>query len=109
MAKKKSRSAKPSAAKSSRKPARKPTKKHAHEHRHDEHCHDESCDEMEIELDDTERTTIDMVLDSEKLCRALETEVDAAVTAAVRKVCRQYGTPLSAAQAQNVAMVLFGD
>jgi hypothetical protein len=113
MAKKKKRTAKPPAAKARRKPAGKSAKKPAHEHNlrgHDhEHHHDESCEEAEIELDDTEKEAIDKVFVSDELRLALETEVDAAVTTAVRKVCRQYGTPLSTEQAQNVAIVLFGD
>jgi hypothetical protein len=110
MAKKKPQTTKSSAtAKAPRKSAGSTTKKppqrsHSHNHHHDEDC----CD-AEIELDDTERKTIDMVLDSDTMREALETEVDAAVSATVRKVCRHYGAPLSAAQAQNVAMVLFGD
>jgi hypothetical protein len=113
MAKKKSQNTKPSVAKTRRKPAGKSTKKHAHEHHrhgHDhEHHHDESREEVEIELDDTEYETIDKVLASDEFRVALETEVDAAVTAVVRKVCRRYGATLTVAQAQNVAMVLFGD
>jgi hypothetical protein len=110
MAKKKSKTAKPSAKKARREPAEKASKKHAREHHHhDEHYRNKPCEEVEIELDDTEQEAIDMVFDSDELRLAMETEVDAAVTAAVRKVCRQYGTPLSTAQAQNVAMVLFGD
>ncbi len=114
MAKKKKQTTKPSAAKASRKPAGKSAKKHArepshHGHDHHAHGHDETCDEADIELDDTERKTINMVLDSDKLRLALETEVSTALTAAVRKFCRQFGMPLSSAQAQNVAMMLFGD
>ncbi len=110
MAKKKPQSTKSStAAKARRKPADSTTKKppqRSHSHDHD---HDADCGDAEIELDDTERKTIDMVLDSDAMREALENEVDAAVSATVRKVCRHYGSPLSAAQAQNVAMVLFGD
>ena len=117
MAKNEKRAAKPSAANARSKPAGKKAKKakkpaHGHDsrgHHHHEHSHDDSCGEEEIELDDTERKTIDMVLDSDKLRLALETEVSTALTAAVRKFCRQYGTPLSESQAQNVAMMLFGD
>jgi hypothetical protein len=114
MAKKKKQTAKPSAAKARRKPAGKSAKKSAHGHdshghHHHGHSHDETCDEEEIELDDTERKTIEMVLNSEKLRLALETEAIAALTATVRKFCRQNGTPLSMVQAQNVAMELFGD
>ena len=99
MAKKKKQSAKPSATSARRKPAGKSAKKPSHghdigKHQHHGHSHDDPCGEVEIELDDTERKTIDMVLDSDKLRLALETEVSAALTAAVRKFCRQYGTPL---------------
>ncbi len=80
---------------------------HHHGHRQEA----SSCGEAEIELDDTERKTIDMVLDSDKLRLALETEVSAALAAAVRKFFRQYGTPLSieVRRGSNVAMMLFGD
>jgi hypothetical protein len=106
MAKKKTSTAKSSTAskcrcKSSGKAAKKPA--------HDRHLDDEHCCEAEIVLDDTEKKTIDMVLDSEKFRIGLETEVSTALTAAVRKFCRQHGAPLSIAQAKNVAMVLFGD
>src|SRR5271156_4123230 len=108
MAKKKPQTTKSSAAKARRKPAARATTK-SREHNSHEHDHDEDCCGSEVELDETERKTIDMVLDSDAMREALEIEVDAAVTATVRKVCRHYGAPLSPAQAQNVAMVLFGD
>jgi hypothetical protein len=75
---------------------------------HDHDLHDDQ-DEETIELDDTERKAIDRVVGSKKMCTALETEVNTAVTQAVRRVCKAHGTVLTAAQAQNVAMVLFGD
>ena len=110
MAKKKASTTKSStAAKSRCKPAAKAAKKPAQEHHFHEHIHDGDCCGEEVELDDTERKTIDMVLDSDKVRVALETEVSTALTTAVRKFCRQHGASLSAAQAQNVAMVLFGD
>ncbi len=114
MAKKKKQAAKPAAANARRKPtgkaAKKPAREHNHRgHDHRGHSHDETCDGVEIELDATERKAVDMVLDSEKLSLALEAEAIASLTATVRKFCRQYGAPLSAAQARNVAMVLFGD
>ena len=43
------------------------------------------------------------------LRNALEKEVNTVVTQAVRKICKAHGASLTAAQAQNVAMVLFGD
>ncbi len=101
---------KPSAAKdvceaccgatSKKKPPKKaPQKQHDH---YDEH-------EEEIELDDTERKAVDLVLESEDLRNSLEAEVNTVVTQAVRKMCKAHGTLLTVVQAQNVAMILFGD
>jgi hypothetical protein len=108
MAKKSSKTTKSSAAANGRQPpAGKPAKKSpkVRDHVHDEHCdHDE-----EIELDETESKAVDMVLDSEKMLKSLEIEVNTAVTLAVRKVCKAHGAALTTAQAQNVAMVLFGN
>jgi hypothetical protein len=101
MAKKKTQTAKSSPAE---KAARKPAKKSPPAH-HDQ-C---DCCDSDIVLDDSEKKMIDRVLKSSKLRLALETEVSTALSAAVRRFCRQNGAALSAAQAQNVAMVLFGD
>jgi acetyl-CoA carboxylase carboxyltransferase component len=109
MAKKKPTTTKSSTAtkakkSSAPKPAKKPLpKQHDHKHAIDDE------DEEEIELDDTERKAVDLVLDSEDLRNALETEVNTVVTQAVRKICKAHGATLSVAQAQNVAMMLFGD
>jgi len=108
MAKKKT-AAKPSAATKTKKssvprPAKKSPRK-TQDHAYTEHeDHEEG-----IELDDTERNAVDLVLDSDDLRNDLETEVNAVVTQAVRKVCKAHGTVLTSAQAQNVAMILFGD
>ena len=92
---------KPAAGKPATKPAsKKPPKQHDHEHDHDEE---------EVELDETESKAVDLVLDSADLRNALETEVNTVVTQAVRKIFKAHGTSLTADQAQNVAMVLFGD
>jgi hypothetical protein len=109
MAKKKTPAAKSSASKCCCKSGGKASSRSMHDHEFHEHIHDEHCCEAEVALDDTEKKTIDKVLDSAKFRLALETEVSAALTAAVRKVCRQHGAPLTVAQAKNVAMVLFGD
>jgi len=119
MAKKKSKTTKPPAATKSKKRSatkdacearggaaskKKPSKKSPpkqHDH-HDEHDED-------IELDDTERKAIDLVLDSEDLRNSLEVEVNTVVTQTVRKICKAHGALLTVDQAQNVAMVLFGD
>jgi hypothetical protein len=108
MAKKKSPS-KSAAAKSRRKPPQKPAKKPRHDHHADDHVHDETCGHVEIELDDTEYAAVEMVLGSQKLQHALEAEVSTALAGTVRKFCRQHGSPLTADQALNVAMVLFGE
>ncbi len=108
MAKKKTPAAKSSAVKkktkkspTAQKPAKKPPTQHAHDH------HDEN--DVEIELDATECEAVDLVLDSDALRLALETEVNTVVSQAVRKLCKAHGVSLTADQAQNVAMTLFGD
>jgi len=110
MSKKKTQKTKSSSVSKSRsKPAAKAAKKSpADLHLHDD-CHDQHCGDLEVVLDESEKKMIDMVLDSDKIRIALETEVSGALTATVRKFCRQHGAPLSTAQAHNVAMVLFGD
>jgi hypothetical protein len=109
MAKKKSKTTKPSTgAKAQKAPARKASKKSPpkrHDNGHD-HCGDHL---EEIELDDTERKTIDLVVECDEIRQDLELEVSSVVAQAVRKICKSHGTTLTAAQAQNVAMVLFGD
>jgi hypothetical protein len=94
------KSSKPASSKSTGgKPAKKAPKPHA----------DDQCECDEIQLDDTEAKAIDLVVESDKVRIALEQEVNDAVTHAVRKVCKQHGASLTLVQAQNVAMVLFGD
>ncbi len=102
MAKKKTEAKKSSRATKKRKARKKSTpKRHDHEH-HEDH-------EVEIDLDKTERKAIDSVLERDDMRSALENEVNTAVTQAVRKVCKAHGSSLTVTQAQNVAMVLFGD
>jgi len=109
MAKKKTETKKTSTATKARKPsAGKPAKKsppECHDHERDHHGEPEE----EIELDESERKAVDLVLQCDDMRSALETEVNTVVTQAVRKICRVHGASLTAAQAQNVAMVLFGD
>ena len=117
MAKKKPSTTKSSTATTTKKPAckacdgatskkttsKKPPKKSPPKRDHyDEH-------EEEIELDDTERKAVDLVLESEDLRNSLEEEVNTVVTQAVRKMCKAHGALLTVDQAQNVAMMLFGD
>jgi hypothetical protein len=108
MAKKKSKITTQANAKARKPSARKPTQKSSAKQQHHEH---DSCNEheMEIELDATERKAVDLVLERNDMCSALEAEVNRVVTNAVRKICKEYGAPLTIAQAQNVAMMLFGD
>jgi hypothetical protein len=65
--------------------------------------------EEEIELDETESDAIDHIVECDEARDALEREVNTVVTQAVRKICKVHGKSLTVAQAQNVAMVLFGD
>jgi hypothetical protein len=110
MAKKKPTTAKSSTATKSRRPPAKTAKKSSPKGREHVHVHDEHCEhEEEIELDDTERKAIDLVFNSDSIRNSLETEVNTVVTLAIRKVCKAHGASLTTAQAQNVAMVLFGD
>jgi hypothetical protein len=101
LAKKPTTSKKPSAAKKSRKPSKKASPP--------QHDHDGDDELEEIELDETERKAVDAVIQSAAMRNALELEVNRVVTQAVRKVCKAHGTTLTADQAQNVAMMLFGD
>jgi hypothetical protein len=109
MAKRKTKTAKSSTAMKGRKPsAGKPSKKSPskqHDHAYDHH----DAHEEQIELDDRESKAVDLVLDCDDMRRALEIEVNTVVAQAVRKICKAHGTSLTAAQAHNVAMVLFGD
>jgi hypothetical protein len=109
MAKKKTKTTKSSTAAKTRKSSTgKPAKKSSpkrHDHEHDHH----GVHEEPIELDETESKVIDLVLDSDDMRNALEVEVNTVVTEAVRKICKAHGASLTVAQAQNVAMVLFGD
>ncbi len=105
MAKKKSTIAKSPAARKTRKPSAKPASKKSpprqHKHRGEP--------EEEIELDETESKAVDHIIECDQARDALEREVDKVVTQAVRKICKAHGQSLTDAQAQNVAMVLFGD
>ncbi len=106
---KKTQTTKSSAATKARKPSagkaakKSPPKPHGHEHGK------RGGHEEEIVLDEAESKAVDLVLDSNDLREALEVEVNAVVAQAVRKICKAHGASLTAAQAQNVAMMLFGD
>ena len=103
-----SKSSTTKARKAAGKPAAKSRSKKSPPKRHD-HEHDLHGDDEELELDETECKAVDLVLGSEALRNALELEVNTVVTQAVRKICKAAGAALTAAQAENVAMALFGD
>ncbi len=83
---------KPAAAKAAKKA---PTKKKA--------------EPEQIVLSAIEEQAFDLVQKSKAVCRELEVAVTAAVAEAVQAVFKRHGSPLTAAQAQNVALILFGD
>jgi hypothetical protein len=64
---------------------------------------------IEIELDPVETSAVELAHSSDEVCRELEEAVTVAVSQAVRKVFKQRGVSLTAPQAQEVAMLLFGD
>jgi hypothetical protein len=92
MAKKKAAPAKKATATKSKKKA--PAKKPEH---------------VDIELDPVEVEAYELAHSSEKVCKELELTVTLAMAQAVRKVYKQHGITLSPPQAQQVAMILFGD
>jgi hypothetical protein len=63
----------------------------------------------EIELDAAEAKAIELVHTSDKVCTELEVAVTSAVAQAVGKVFKQHSVSLTSAQAQKVALLLFGD
>ena len=64
---------------------------------------------MELKLDSVEQQAVHLVSTSDQLCDELEKAVTAAVTNTVQKVYKKHKLSLSAAQAENVALLLFGD
>lgn len=62
-----------------------------------------------VEIDAVEAKAFELVHSSDKVCNELEAAVTVAVSDAVRKVFKQHGISLAAAQAQKVALLLFGD
>ena len=63
----------------------------------------------QIVLSAVEEKAFDLVQKSKAVCRELEVAVTAAVADSVQAVFKQHGIALTAAQAQNVAVILFGD
>jgi hypothetical protein len=66
-------------------------------------------DQIEIMLEPIEKEALDLVQTSNQLCNDLEVAVTSAVSQAVRKVFKSHKVALSAAQAENVALILFGN
>ena len=64
---------------------------------------------VEIELNEVEASAIELVHSSSKVCAELEKAVTSAVSQSVRKVFKQHGVSLTAEQAEEVALLLFGD
>ena len=81
-------------------PAKKATKKKSAPRQDDEM--------MEITLDAAEQKAFDLVQSSDDVCDELETVVTAAVAKAVGTVFKKHKIALTAAQAENVALILFG-
>jgi hypothetical protein len=66
-------------------------------------------EEVEIKLAPVEQQAIDLVSTSDALCNDLELTVTKAVAKAVGTVYKKHKVNLTAAQAENVALILFGN
>jgi hypothetical protein len=64
---------------------------------------------VEIELDAAEAKAIELVHTTDKVCTELEVAVTTAVAQAVGKVFKKHSISLTSAQAEKVALLLFGD
>jgi hypothetical protein len=64
---------------------------------------------MELILDEVEQQAVNLVATSDPLCDELELAVTSAVAKIVRTVYKKHKINLTAAQAENVALVLFGN
>jgi len=64
---------------------------------------------VEIELEPGEIKAFELAHSSAKVCKELELAVTSAISQAVRKVFKQHGIALATAQAEKVALLLFGD
>jgi hypothetical protein len=64
---------------------------------------------VEIELDAVEAEAFELAHSSDQLASDLEKAVTSAVTQVIRKVYKQHSISLSLAQAERVALMLFGD
>lgn len=91
---------KKSAAPAKKAPAAKPAKKKAPA---------KKSAEPELVLDAAEEKALDLVEKSKRLCKDLEVAVTESISQAVGKVFKDHGVTLTAAQAKNIALLLFGD
>ena len=64
---------------------------------------------VEIELDPVEAKAFELAHSSDEVCGELEQAVTLAITQAVRKVFKQHRISLTAPQAEEVALLMFGD
>jgi hypothetical protein len=64
---------------------------------------------VEIELDPAEAKAIELAHASDEVCTELEDAVTSAISQAVRKVFKQHDVALTSDQAEEVALLLFGD
>jgi hypothetical protein len=67
------------------------------------------ADAVEFKLSPVEEKALDLVQSSKELCKDLETAVTESISVAVQKVYKAHKIALTSAQAQNVALLLFGD
>ena len=64
---------------------------------------------VEIELEPAEIKAFELAHSSKQVCKELELAVTSTISLAVRKVFKQHSIALSPAQAEKVALLLFGD
>lgn len=65
-------------------------------------------EQIELILDPLEQKALDLVSTSDQLCDDLELAVTAAVAKTVGTIYKKHKVNLTAAQAENVALLLFG-
>jgi hypothetical protein len=66
-------------------------------------------EQIEIHLDAVEQKALDLVQASDQVCNEIERDVTAAVAKAVGAVFKKHKINLTPAQAENVALILFGN
>jgi hypothetical protein len=66
-------------------------------------------DHVEIQLGPEETKAFELAHSSDEVCEELELAVTAAMAQAVRKVFKKHAISMTESQAQQVALLLFGD